>query len=169
MRVSKRGPEPTVGALVVRRDGKILLVRSHKWRDKYSVPGGHIENGERAEVAIAREVLEETGIRICGVQLAMVQQAIYSPEFIEKRHFIFLDFFCKAETERITLDGVELQEHEWVGPSEALSKDLESYTRNLVSHYIAVLRSQGTSGKLGPQGVGDATQRAGGAPPSLGL
>ncbi len=54
-------PEPTVGALIVNKEGKILLTKSHKWFDKYTLPGGHIEVGETMKEAIIREVKEETG------------------------------------------------------------------------------------------------------------
>ena len=52
-------PEATVGALVVNSSGKVLIVRSSKWSDKYTVPGGHIELGERAEDAITRVKLRK--------------------------------------------------------------------------------------------------------------
>lgn len=45
------------------RDGKVLLVQRAKppvgiW----AFPGGHVEAGERLEEAVARELLEETGL-----------------------------------------------------------------------------------------------------------
>ena len=55
-------PEVTVGALIFNPDGKLFLVKSHKWHDKYVMPGGHIELGETAENALKREIKEETGI-----------------------------------------------------------------------------------------------------------
>ena len=57
-------PEPTVGALIINSENKILLVKSHKWMNgKYSVPGGHVEIGESFEEAIIREVKEENRAR----------------------------------------------------------------------------------------------------------
>ena len=44
----QRYPEPTVGALILGPEGKLFLMQSHKWRDKYVIPGGHIELGESA-------------------------------------------------------------------------------------------------------------------------
>ena len=41
-----RYPEPTVGAVIVNPDDKILLCKSGRWRDEY-VSGGHIELGEK--------------------------------------------------------------------------------------------------------------------------
>jgi 8-oxo-dGTP pyrophosphatase MutT (NUDIX family) len=45
--------------------GRVLLVRQrHGERDIWMPPGGGIEEGENAPEAAAREVLEETGLRV---------------------------------------------------------------------------------------------------------
>ena len=36
-------PELTVGALILHKSGEILLVKSYKWKDFWTVPGSHIE------------------------------------------------------------------------------------------------------------------------------
>lgn len=53
----------SVGGLVV-RDGRLLLVRMTYGPSKgrYMLPGGLVEPGETLDVAVAREVLEETGV-----------------------------------------------------------------------------------------------------------
>ncbi|MFQ5951625.1 MAG: NUDIX domain-containing protein, partial [Candidatus Geothermarchaeales archaeon] len=78
------------------QEGRILLATSHKWRGRCCVPGGHVELGESLEDAVMREVKEETGLEVDEVEPLMVQEAIFSPEFHEKRHFIFLDYKCRA-------------------------------------------------------------------------
>jgi len=129
-------PEATVGALVVNERGEVLIVRSHKWGDKYTVPGGHIELGERAEDAIRREVKEETGLEAEPVELLIVQQAIYPKDFHKHEHYVFMDFVLKAKSSKVQLDGRELQDYVWVRPEEALKLDLEEYTRNFVLKYL---------------------------------
>lgn len=129
-------PEATVGALVVSEKGEVLIVRSHKWGNKYTVPGGHIELGERAEDAIRREVKEETGLDAEPVELLIVQQAIYPKDFHKHEHYIFMDYVLKAKSSKVQLDGRELQDYVWVKPEEALKLDLEEYTRNFVLKYL---------------------------------
>ena len=53
----------SVGGLVV-RDDRVLLVRMTYGpsRGRYMLPGGVVDPGETLDVAIAREVLEETGV-----------------------------------------------------------------------------------------------------------
>jgi len=129
-------PEATVGALVVNEKGEVLIVRSHKWGDKYTVPGGHIELGERAEDAIRREVKEETGLEAEPVELLIVQQAIYPKAFHKHEHYIFMDYVLKAKSSKVKLDGLELQDYVWVKPEEALKLNLEEYTRIFVLKYL---------------------------------
>jgi len=125
-----------VGALVVNDRREVLLVRSKKWGEKYTVPGGHIELGERAEDAIVREVKEETGLDSVAEDLLIVQQAIYPKDYHKHEHYIFMDYVCKALTSEVKLDGQELQSFVWVRPEEALKLDLEEYTRRFVVKFL---------------------------------
>jgi NAD+ diphosphatase len=56
--------DPVVIMLVLRGD-EVLLGRQASWpRDRYSALAGFVEPGESLEEAVAREVLEESGVRI---------------------------------------------------------------------------------------------------------
>jgi len=132
-------PEATVGALIVNDRREVLLVRSNKWGEKYTVPGGHIELGERAEDAIVREVKEETGLDSVAEDLLIVQQAIYPKDYQKHEHYIFMDYVCKALSSEVKLDGRELQSYVWVRPEDALKLDLEEYTRRFVVKYLEKL------------------------------
>jgi len=134
--LAQRYPVATVGALVVNPKGEILIVRSSKWHDKHTVPGGHIELGERAEDAIKREVKEETGLDVDTVRLLLVQQAIYPKEYQKHEHFVFMDYVCSTSDSHVKLDGRELQSYMWTEAEEALKLDLEEYTRNFVVKYL---------------------------------
>ena len=118
----KERPLATVGGLIVAADGKILLVRSKKWSNLYSVPGGKVEGGETLEAAFRREILEETGLKLGQVTFAIVQDCIYSPEFWQKRHFIMHDFIAElhpsTSKDSITLND-EAYESLWIDPIEA--------------------------------------------------
>lgn len=57
--------EPTAGGVVYRRDEKkgveILLIQDAK--NRWTIPKGHIEEGEVAKDTAAREIQEETGLQ----------------------------------------------------------------------------------------------------------
>lgn len=64
---STTGPRvDCVGGIVVDGAGRLLLVRRGQEPAKgtWSVPGGRVEAGETDAVATAREVLEETALRV---------------------------------------------------------------------------------------------------------
>jgi nucleoside triphosphatase len=129
-------PEATVGALIVNEKEEILLVRSYKWGTRYTVPGGHIELGERSEMAVKREIKEEVGLDVEPVKLLLVQEAIYPENYIKHEHYLFLDYLCRTNSSKVTLDGKEIQEYVWTTPSDAIQLNLESFTRNLVEAYL---------------------------------
>lgn len=129
-------PEPTVGALIVNEEGKILLVKSHKWFDKYTLPGGHIEVGETMTEAVRREVKEEVGLDVQVGHMLLIQEAIFAPEFYKKRHFIFIDFACRSKNEQVKLDQDELQEYLWIYPGAAYNLKLDSFTRKTIDKFM---------------------------------
>lgn len=138
----QRFPEPTVGALILNKRGEIFLMRSHKWRNKFVIPGGHIELGETMEEALKREVKEETGLDIHGIKLLAHQEFIFDAAFWRKRHFIFFDFLCKARSSKVTLNS-EGQEFVWISPEAALKLSVEPYTREVIIGHIKQKRTRG--------------------------
>lgn len=132
----QRYPEPTVGALILNRKGKMLLVKSHKWGDRYTIPGGHVELGEGLVPALKREIKEEVGLEISDVRFLMVQEAVFSKEFWKPRHFIFFDFVCRSKTTRVRVDGKEIQDHRWVDQGRALRLKLDSFTKKMVETFL---------------------------------
>ena len=135
--MSQKFPEPTVGALIFKKD-KLLLVKSPKWkRQKWTVPGGHIEVGESAEQAIVREAKEETGLDVIPIKLLLVQEAVFSEEYYKPMHYLFFDFLCETENDNVKLDNRELNEYGWFDKKEIQNADVESYTKNVLKAYKA--------------------------------
>jgi nucleoside triphosphatase len=132
----QRYPEPTVGALIFNPRGELLLTRSHKWRDRYVVPGGHIELGERIEEALRREIREEIGIEVEDIAFLCFQEFVFDDAFWKQRHFIFFDHTCRTTDTDVTLND-EAQEYVWVSIDEALTMPIEPYTEHAIRVYLA--------------------------------
>ena len=122
--------------MIVNDEGKILLAKSHKWFDKYTLPGGHIEVGETMQEALRREVREEVGLDVEVVEFLLMQEAIFTKEFWKKRHFIFFDFLCTVKDQRVKLDNDELQDYIWEYPGAAYNRDLDSFTWKTIARYM---------------------------------
>ncbi len=127
----QRFPHPTVGALIFEPEGKMLLVKSHKWRGKYVVPGGHIEVGEKMTETLLREVKEETGLDVHDPQFICFQEFIFDDAFWKERHFIFFDFACKTDSSQVTLND-EAESYLWAALDEALRLPIDSYTETAI-------------------------------------
>lgn len=120
-----RGVEPISTAVIVNREGKILLSKSSKWGDKYNMPGGHIEPCETIEQVALREGLEEVGLKLKSHGIINFGELINSPEFHRPAHFIYFHVLCSIiGDESINLADKELSGFIWVSPEEALKLDL---------------------------------------------
>ncbi len=79
------------GVRVILLDAKnriLMLKQYHEGRDVWMVPGGGIEEGENAEEAALREVLEETGLR------ATIKELLWHVEEVSpERGQRFVNFF----------------------------------------------------------------------------
>jgi len=111
------------------------MVRTHKWGDRWGIPGGKIERGESATDALRREILEETGLILDDIEFALVQDCINSPEFMRPEHFLLLNYVARATTTAVTLND-EAEEYRWLSPTDALALDLNQPTRVLLTEAI---------------------------------
>jgi ADP-ribose pyrophosphatase YjhB (NUDIX family) len=130
-------PVVTVGAIIERPDGKILLVRTHKWRDRLGLPGGKVERGERLEDALRRELFEETSLVVRDARFVLVQESIDSPEFHRPAHMVLLNYHCVTEDGSAVQLNDEAEDFVWCAPSEALALGLNAPTRTLIESWLA--------------------------------
>ncbi len=127
-------PLATVGALVRAPDGKVLIVKTTKWRGTWGVPGGKVEWGETLETALKREFQEEVGLDLLDVQFALVQEAVNDEQFHCPAHFVLLNYYARCELTNI-VPNEEIVEWQWVTPDEAFTFPLNSFTKLLIDDY----------------------------------
>jgi nucleoside triphosphatase len=128
-------PLTTVGALVAHPSGRVLIVRTTKWRGTWGVPGGKVEWGETLEAALLREFREEVGLELTHLRFALLQEAVIDPQFVREAHFIMVNYYAVCENETI-VPNEEIEEWVWVTPQEAFEYPLNHYTRMLVEDYL---------------------------------
>src|SRR5580765_3394690 len=106
-------PSFTVGAMAIieRADGSRLFVR-HVYRTHWGVPGGLLERGETPELAVAREVFEEVGLRI---------QLLGEPAVVVDAEPQRVDIVFRArpiDGDEVTAKSPEIVEARWFAQSE---------------------------------------------------
>lgn len=115
---------------------EILLVKTHKWGDRYSIVGGKVRRNERLQQALLREVKEETSLRgEIGAHLCTFDQLKDSGYYRAGTQHIFVDNIVKVKTKKVTLND-EAQDFIWATPREALEHlDIEPNARTTVELY----------------------------------
>ena len=107
-------PQLAVSAAIF-RDGKVLLVRRARSPGKgfYSLPGGRVEFGESLQQALAREVDEETGLRIDIVGLAGWREVL--PGGPGDGHYVIMSFAARWTAREPVLND-EHDDFKWLEP-----------------------------------------------------
>jgi 8-oxo-dGTP diphosphatase len=123
------GPQLAVGAAVV-DDGRLLTVRRARppAKGRWTLPGGRVEAGERVADAVAREVAEETGLRVeAGALLG------WTEHLDDEHHYVILDFRARLLAPGTPVAGDDAADVAWLtrselraaGPTEGLVEFLE--------------------------------------------
>lgn len=99
--------EPCIITVVSRDDGKILLAK-HVQRNQniYACIAGFMEAGETAEQAVAREVMEETGLRIRDIRYFGSQSWPFPAQ-------LMLGFTARLDGGELHLQADELADAQW--------------------------------------------------------
>jgi 8-oxo-dGTP diphosphatase len=88
-------PHIGVGILLI-RDNRLLLVKRKYDPDAgyWSIPGGHLDLGERVEEAAEREAFEETGFKVKVSSLAgIINKIMYDKKGKIEYHYVLLNYF----------------------------------------------------------------------------
>ena len=108
------GPVSAVGAVVTNEDGLVLLLRraNDPGKGMLGMPGGFVDPGETAEIALRREVLEEVGLKVKSMRYLTSE-----PNGYVYRGVVLpvLDLFyvVEVESKQISLEDGEITSWIW--------------------------------------------------------
>lgn len=90
-----KSPALSVDAILFDAQGRLLLIKRKfpPFQGQYALPGGFVDYGETVEHAVARELLEETGVTASVGRLVGVYSA---PDRDPRRHNVSVAFLMSA-------------------------------------------------------------------------
>jgi ADP-ribose pyrophosphatase YjhB (NUDIX family) len=109
-------PVVAVGGVVLAPGPRVLLVERARppMVGKWTLPGGRLHGGETIVVAVEREVLEETGIRVAAGSLIEVVEIM-----TEGYHYVIHDHLCTpVDPSEMPRAADDVSSARWVRPSE---------------------------------------------------
>ena len=136
-----------VGAVVVDGNGHVLLVkRAHEpLKGEWSLPGGGVEVGETLEAAVAREILEETGLTVdVGPVVEVLDRIQHAPDGRVEFHFVIIDYLCHAAGDRLTC-GSDADDVRWVRPDELAAYRVTDKATSVINKAISLASSTGST------------------------
>ena len=103
--------EPTAGGIVFRRTktGEIELLLIQDSKDRWTIPKGHIEEGETAQACARREIGEEAGLHDVDM-LGWLGKIHFRYRRIDKLVLMTTQIYLV----RVRGDGNEIQKEEWM-------------------------------------------------------
>jgi len=131
-------------------DGRALLVQrgENPGKGRWTIPGGYVEEDETPDAAIAREVFEETGLRVRATELLAIRNTLRDND--QNAYYVFrLELEGPVE---LALDGKETVRAGFFAPGEfdALG-DLAPFSRWIAEHHSSAgLRRVPGEGLLKP-------------------
>ncbi|TKJ23015.1 MAG: DNA mismatch repair protein MutT [Promethearchaeota archaeon Loki_b32] len=90
-------PHIGVGVLLIRGNHLLLIKRKYNPDAGYwSIPGGHLDLGERVEKAAVREAYEETGFKVKVSRLAVIiDKIMYDNTGRIEYHYVLINYFVE--------------------------------------------------------------------------
>lgn len=135
-----KGIEVITGVIIRNSKNQILLAKSPKWANKWTIPGGHIEPGEKIVQCAIREATEETGLNVNYECVLSFSEMIIPKNYYRQAHFIGFNCLVSTSGEQVKLDNKELAEYIWIDVEDALAlKDVSESIIKPLHDYQAYL------------------------------
>lgn len=131
-----------VGAVIV-EDGKVVLIRRkyEPLKGHWSLPGGMVEIGEALEMALAREMLEETGLVVdVGPVIEVVDRITRDEERRVRYHFVLIDYLCWPAS-GVLRAGSDVDAAVWADPAALNGYALTATATSVIERGLTLART----------------------------
>ena len=130
-----------VGAVIV-DDGKVVLIRRRyePLKGHWSLPGGMVEIGETLEAALAREMLEETGLVVdVGPVIEVFDRITRDEQRYVRYHFVLVDYLCWPVSGELR-SGSDVDAAIWADPRQLADYELTDKATSVIERGLTLAR-----------------------------
>ena len=130
-----------VGGVIV-DDGKVVLIRRRyePLKGHWSLPGGTVEVGEALEAALAREMLEETGLVVdVGPVIEVFDRIMRDEQRRVRYHFVLIDYLCWRAAGDLQA-GSDVDAAVWADPRHLAEYELTDKATSVIERGLTLAR-----------------------------
>lgn len=136
-------PRAVVGGLIFNKLKEILLVKPQKSkRGRYSLPTGHVKDGEGHRDALIREVHEETGVEAIVTKRDSLESFYVKDAYEPHRGkhnilYAYVGYKKHKKEGELVRDDREIEASFWIRPEQALSLDLDPFSKEAIEKLMS--------------------------------
>ncbi|MBU7026035.1 MAG: NUDIX hydrolase [Theionarchaea archaeon] len=128
--------------VIIYNEGKVLIIKRafEPSKNRWSIPGGAVELGEKVRDAAKREVYEELGLDVEIKDVVdVLDNIVYGGEKI-KYHFVLVDFWAELRGGDLILSP-ECLDAAWVDKDELDLYDLTRGARTAIEKVFRIVKN----------------------------
>lgn len=131
-----------VGGVVI-NGNRVLLIRRGRepLKGEWSIPGGMLELGESLKEGVAREVWEETGLKVRPLEMLLAFDRIQKNGDRVQYHYVIIDYVCRKTGGRLKA-GSDVLDARWVKREELPDYHVTPKAAEVIANAFVLVEKQ---------------------------